>query len=203
MHKEYLNEIWKDIKGYEGLYQVSNYGRVKSLPKILPHNKGGVRITKEKLLLIHKTNRGYLQVGLRVNGYEKLFSVHRLVAQAFIPNPHNYPCVNHKDENKLNNFVWVNEDGTVDLEKSNLEWCTIKYNSNYGTRNERLSLSKRKFHPKAKAIKQFDLDGNFIKEWISISEIKREYNYDTSAISRCCKGKYKMAYGYVWKYKSI
>lgn len=189
MHIEYLNEVWKDIKGYEGLYQVSNFGRVKSVVKILPHYKGGTRITKERILSIYINNYGYYQVGLKVNACEKMFLVHRLVAEAFIPNPNNYPCVNHKSEVKTDNRV------------ENLEWCDYQYNSNYGTRNQRISLIKREYHPKAKAIKQFDLDENLIREWKSINEVKRENNYDTSAISRCCKGKYKTAYGYVWKYK--
>ena len=107
-----LKEVWKDIKGYEGKYQISNLGRVKSL--------GNLQTKKEKLL---KTNirNGYYTAYLYKNNEKKSLLCHRLVAEAFIPNPDNLPQVNHKDENKLNNRV------------DNLEWCTIKYNINYSS----------------------------------------------------------------------
>lgn len=108
-----MEEIWKDIKEYEGIYQVSNLGRVKSLK----HSKEG------KLLKGRVTGKGYLSVALFRNSVRKSNSIHRLVAEAFIPNPENKPEVNHIDENKLNNDV------------SNLEWVTSKENSNHGTRN--------------------------------------------------------------------
>ena len=117
-------EEWKDIKGYEGIYQISNKGRVKSLN----YNRTG----KEKIREGTVDNTGYKIISLSKNGKEKKYSIHRLVAQAFLPNPDNLPVVNHKDENKLNNNV------------ENLEWCTHKYNCNYGTRNERTSKKNRK-----------------------------------------------------------
>ena len=109
-------EIWKDIKGYEGLYQISNKGRVKSL--------GNNKTKKEKILSPGK-HKGYFYVSLYKNRKEKKYSIHRLVAQAFLPNPDNLPVVNHKDENKLNNNV------------ENLEWCTQEYNVNYSSSNGR------------------------------------------------------------------
>ena len=118
-------EVWKDVVGYEGLYQVSNLGRVKSLGFDKWH-KG--RILKQSF----DSKRNYLFVGLHKDGKIKQKNVHRLVAETFIPNPDNLPCVNHKDEDKTNNFVFVNKDGSVDLNKSNLEWCTVAYNTNYG-----------------------------------------------------------------------
>lgn len=108
-----MPEVWKDIKDYEGLYQISNYGRIRSL------NKTKGRIRKQSI------QRGYYYIWLSKNSKGKMYIVHRLVAQHFIPNPLHLPEVNHKDENKLNNNV------------DNLEWCDAKYNSNYGTRNER------------------------------------------------------------------
>lgn len=117
-------EIWKDIKGYEGLYQISNYGNVKSLERVIEDNKGSY-IKKEKILTPTINNRGYYHIGLRNNSKTKYYYVHRLVAEAFIPNPNNYPIINHKDEDKTNNKV------------DNLEWCTPKYNANYGTAIQR------------------------------------------------------------------
>lgn len=162
-----MQEIWKDIKGYEGLYQVSNLGKVKSL-------------RKNRMLTIQKNRGGYNYITLSFKGYSKIMTIHRLVAQAFVPNPNNYAYINHKDENKENN-MWTN-----------LEWCTHKYNCNYGTRNE------RKAKKKMISINQYDLNGNFIKKWNSIKEANIKYN--NYHISQCCSGKRKTAGGYIWKY---
>lgn len=122
-------EEWKDIVGYEGRYQVSNLGRVKSLKR-----KVGVknRSTPEKILKEHLQKEGYYTVVLYKNGEPRRLSVHRIVAEAFLYNPNNYPVVNHKDENKGNNNV------------NNLEWCTVIYNMNYGTVGKRIAEKKRK-----------------------------------------------------------
>ena len=118
-------EIWKDIKGYEGLYQVSNFGRVKSLTKYHKTKKG--YFSKERILKLIRNERGYLLVGLCKNWKKQKVFVHRLVAETFIPNPNNLPQVNHINEfEKDNNSI------------DNLEWCTCKYNCNYGTRNKRI-----------------------------------------------------------------
>ena len=131
-----MEEIWIDIKDYEGLYQVSNFGRIKSLPR---H-----KIKTDKILKTCKNIWGYLYVSLCKDAIVKKYKVHRLVAECFLPNPDNLPQVNHKDECKTNNFVFINNDGTVDLDKSNLEWCTPSYNVNYGTRNKRVSYKMKK-----------------------------------------------------------
>lgn len=120
-----MTEIWKDIKDYEGLYQVSNYGRVRSLDRC--DNMG--RFMDGHILSIGDNGNGYKHVGLSKNGLQKTEYVHRLVAKSFIPNPNNLPQVNHKDENPNNNCV------------DNLEWCTNKYNNNYGNHKVRLSES--------------------------------------------------------------
>lgn len=117
-------EIWKDISGYEGLYQVSNLGNVKRLERIC--NDG--RIVKEKTMKTTIANNNYKMVIFEINSVRKGFLVHRLVAQAFIPNPDNLPQINHKDENKLNNCV------------DNLEWCSAKYNNNYGSKPHKMSM---------------------------------------------------------------
>ena len=178
-----MEEIWKDIEGYEGYYQVSNLGRVKSLERTINHKTcyGGLYHIKERILKLKIEKDGYFRIGLKKGKIKKYYRVNRLVAQAFIPNPNNYPIVNHKDENPLNNNV------------DNLEWCTQKYNVNYGN-----GISKRKKKISIK-INQYDLDGNFIKTWGSIKDAARYYNGNTK-ICQCCKGKVKTAAGYKWKY---
>lgn len=121
-------EIWKDILGYEGLYQISNHGRLKSLPKMV--GRGKRYMSKERIVSSHKSPNGYLRTHLDKEGKRHFFSVHRLVAQAFLDNPNNYPCVNHKNEIRSDNRV------------ENLEWCSFKYNANYGTRNKKISTAK-------------------------------------------------------------
>lgn len=130
---------------------------------------------------------GYYRVQLSRNGSKKNFKIHRLVAIAFIENPNNLRCVNHIDENKLNNNV------------SNLEWCTSKYNANYGTRNARMSETKRK-NPKTKKICQYDIDGNFIKEWNGLSDASKSLNISISQISKCCTNRIKHANNFIFKY---
>ena len=121
-----MEEIWKPVIGYEGLYEVSNLGRVRSIDRLVKYSNGQIHLHKGRMLspgLVHKL--GYLQVALCNNGKIKHKMVYRLVAEAFLPNPDNLPQVNHKDENPFNNCV------------ENLEWCTIEYNINYGTRTQK------------------------------------------------------------------
>ena len=123
-------EIWKDIEGYEGYYQVSNRGRVKSLERDVVKKDGTIIHCNEKLKINVHDQKGYQMVKLHKNGSGSMKKVHRLVAQAFIPNPNNLPQVNHMDEVKSNNSV------------DNLEWCDSKYNNNYGTKKQRISDAK-------------------------------------------------------------
>lgn len=188
-------EIWKDIKGYEGLYQVSNEGRVKSL--------NYRRTGREELLKPQTDSWGYLYVNLFKEGKKKCPKVHQLVAQVFIPNPLGLPQVNHKDENKLNNTVWVNEDGTVDLEKSNLEWCTNEYNQNYGTRNQRIAGANTN-GKRSKRVYQRTLNKILVKIWASVAECGRN-GFSHTAVSDCCNNKYmregnNIYKDYIWEY---
>jgi len=172
-------EIWKDIKGYEGLYQVSNMGRVKSLERTVIRKNGRKFTVRERILKPFPNHKGYLQVSLcDSRGKEKTVKVHRLVCEAFYKNPENKPCVNHIDEDKTNNAA------------SNLEWCTYKENNNYGTRTARTS----------KTVGQYTLDGKLIKIWRSTMEIQRLLGFAFQNVSAAARGKRKTAYGYVWKY---
>ena len=216
-----IKEIWKDIPEYEGLYQVSNFSRVKSLN----YKRSG----KEKILKTYKDKYGYLILHLHNNSKGKTHFVHRLVALAFLENPENYPMINHKDESRDNNCV------------GNLEWCDCKYNLNYGSRNIRLRKTKKgkplteehkqklrktkkgKYSENSwmfgkhlseehkqkiskaisKPILQFTLDSVFIREWQSATIASKELNINQSNITACCKGRYKSAGMYIWRYKNI
>ena len=123
-------EEWKDIEGYEGLYQVSSFGRIRSLDKTVICKNGREFFMKGRIIRTRPNNRGYIMVGLHKNKNFKLCLVHRLVAKAFIPNPDNLPQINHKNENKYYNHV------------SNLEWCDNWYNEHYGTRIERCNCNR-------------------------------------------------------------
>lgn len=179
----FKNEKWLPVVGYEGLYEVSNYGNVKRLPIIQTTAKGVKRRLKGHLVPIYKKAR-YLYCDLTSNRTTKHHRVHRLVAEAFIPNPKKLPEVNHKDENKENNHV------------NNLEWCDRLYNARYGHGREKVAKAL------GKPVEQYDLSGNFIKEFPSISQCARQTGYNISFLSNCCNGKYKQAYGFVWKFKT-
>lgn len=174
-----MREIWLPIKDYVGLYEVSNFGNVRSL------GNGGSN-SKERILRPSEV-WGYLQVVLYKNGKPKHFRVHRLVAEAFLPNWFDDTQVNHIDENKKNNHV------------DNLEWCDAKYNTNYGTGIYRM-IEKQRNGKLSKPVLQFTKTGEFVKEWPSTSEAGRN-GFDKSTICHCCNGKRKYYKGYIWKFK--
>ena len=188
-------EIWKtavyDDEIYEGLYKVSNFGRILSL--------NYRRTGKSKLMTPGTDKDGYFQVNLRKNGEDKWCKVHRLVAETFLPNPENLPEVNHKDENKKNNFVFLNEDGTVNKKRSNLEWKTHKDNINHGTRNER--AAKANTNGKlSKKVLQLSLTGELICEYPSTRECERN-GFEHGGVIKCCNGKQKTHKGFRFMYK--
>lgn len=159
-------EIWKQYKNTN--YEVSNLGNVR-------------RIGAKKNRKIQDSEKGYKTVYLYKNQKRKKFLVHRLVAEAFIPNPDNLPQVNHKDEVKSNNCV------------DNLEWCSAKYNINYGTRTER-AVNKISI-----PVSQYDLQGNLINTYKSTREADRQTGIAQQNISKCMRGERYTAGGYVWK----
>ena len=161
-------EEWRDIEGYEGLYQVSNEGRVKSLERYVDNRWGTKQFVKGKVLANVKT-QGYWYVGLNKNGKYKRYRIHRLVAEAFIPNPNNLLEVNHKDENPDNNTV------------ENLEWCEHFYNINYGTRNKRVG---KHFEKK---VYQYSIDGELLHVFDSLTDASNFNECAISSISTGCK----------------
>jgi hypothetical protein len=181
-------EMWRDIVGYEELYQVSDFGRIKSLKRNIGTNGKTITIYNEKIIKPSKTKDGYLFVGIYKNGNRKLCRVSRLVAEAFIPNDDikSKTQVNHiKEFEKTNNHV------------SNLEWTTPKDNINYGTHNARQAKAK------SKLVYQYSLEGELVKEWPSATKCESD-GFQHSAISLCCNNMYlkrKNIYkGYIWRY---
>ena len=179
--RKYIGELWKPIRGYVGLYEVSNFGRVRSLTRIVFQQKHFHKY-EGRILVPCVAGGGYLKVMLYKDNKAKQFFVHRLVAATFIPNPKHLPEVNHRDENITNNRL------------SNLEWCTAKYNSNYGTIKERISKAN------GKIVLQFTTDGVFVKQHDSIAKAARQIGCTLQNISICCRGINKTACGFIWKY---
>lgn len=190
-----MTEQWKPIKGYEGIYEVSNLGRVKSVTRMCWN--GSVWWKKPEQMIkpqpSHKRNN-YVYIGLCKHGKPKTLKLHRLVATAFVPNPHDYPQVNHKDENVLNN--------TAD----NLEWVTAQQNCDYGNHNCNLRDSVRrsakfKAASKLREKKVAQIEGtNVVKVWNSVTEAARKTGCSESAISMCCTGVRNTHHGFRWQY---
>lgn len=189
--KEQEFEVWKPVVGYEGLYEVSSFGRVKSLDNTILHKDGITTFRKGRILKSKTERNGYMRVVLSKESKHIHYSIHRLVAYAFIPNPYEFPCVNHKDENKQNNHV------------DNLEWCTHKYNNNYGNFSEKLSSSLRKNGNKnIRRVLQVSLDGTILKEYECMNDVKI-YGFCPAKVGRCCRNKNHnfVHLNYIWVFK--
>ena len=183
-----MNELWKDVQGYEGLYQVSNLGRVR---KLNYRNKPG----NIKALVPKTNNSGRLWFDLWKDGKNKPMLAHRLVAMMFIPNPDNLPEINHIDENPKNNDV------------RNLEWCTgeenrRKYYENHPNQTKRpvRNYSDKYKNRQAMPVAQLTKDGSTVRFWKNTTEIRHEMGWNDSSIIRCCEGERKSAYGYIWRF---
>lgn len=192
-----MEEIWCDISDYKGLYQVSTLGRVRSLDRVI-YDQGRHWFQNGKILKASSQKSGYLFVTLSKAGKAKQYRVHRLVAQAFIPNPNGWPQVNHKDEDVTNNKV------------ENLEWCTAKYNLNYGNHNQNVAKTLKQHKYQKIAIEngrktstpvlKFTLDGKFLEKYSSQVEAAKNNNIRQGSVSNCCRGKVKQVKGYIYKY---
>lgn len=172
-------EFWQDIPGYEGYYEDSTYGRIRTVPRQIWNGRGYYTISPT--IKNPSFNRGYLQIKFSKDNTDKMFQVHRIIALTFIPNFNKFPCINHKDENKSNNRV------------ENLEWCTVDYNNKYNGRYDRVTkkISKR--------VQQID-KGIVIAEYPSCAEAARELKVHRCHIAECARGIRASYAGYEWKY---
>ena len=176
-----MDEIWKPINNYEEIYEVSNTGSIRSLER-----RGN---WKAHIMSLINSTDGYIRVTLCKNSKAKMYLVHRLVAEHFIPNPGNKPCINHKDGNKQNNKV------------DNLEWCTYSENELHAMNTGLVNKNKMSMAHK-KPIVQYTLSGDFVKEYDSIKQANdTNVNIYGTSISKCLTGVYKTAGGYIWKYR--
>lgn len=181
-----MNEIWKDIKGYEGQYQVSNLGRVKSLDRYVPCNRG-VTLLKSQIMKPME-RKGYLRVSLSKDNKDTAFSIHRLVADAFVDNPDNKPQVNHIDGNKQNNIA------------SNLEWCTNGENQLHAYKTGLHKVLGKGGRKKRSVIQIDPKTGEQINIYSSINEAERNCMGYAPNIRKCCLGERHTTCGYIWKF---
>jgi hypothetical protein len=187
-----MEEIWKSVNGYDGFYEVSNQGRVRSVNRVIIQPLKGVNTAfkyKSSILKGITDSGGYPLVGLSINRKHKSIRIHRLVAVAFLPNPENKKTVNHIDGNKQNNNDW------------NLEWATQLENNQHAINTGIGKRTSRKGKPHKCTIYQYDLNGNYIQNWESASFAAKSLGFHRSCISKCVLGKMKTSYGFIWKIK--
>lgn len=180
-----MEELWKDIPDFEGYYQASNLGRIRSVDRYVKYkNTDGVALRKGKILSPKTSKKGYLETTLMKEGKNYYKRIHQLIASAFLPNPNNYPYINHINENKKDNRV------------ENLEWCTPKYNTEV-------------YHKSRIKLYQYTLDGELIEVWNSITKAAESLQGDKGGIHHCCVGRIsngnskKTYLGYIWSYSPL
>ena len=173
---------WRDVVGFEGLYLVSDQGEIKSIERRKTNN-GGTQFVNERIRVLTPDRDGYLKVCLSKNGHHYVKSVHRLVAEAFIPNPYNLPVINHINEDKQDNRV------------KNLEWCTVQHNTMHGTGRIRTAMKQ------GRAVIQLDMHDNIIDEFYSMGVASKTTGIPQPNIFKVCNGERNTAGGYKWRYK--
>lgn len=173
------DEVWKDIPGFEGYYQASTFGRIRSVDRYVNYKNSGTALRKDKILSPKTSNKGYLETTLMKEGRYYYKRIHQLIALTFLSNPCSYKSINHINEIKTDNRV------------SNLEWCTEKYNKEAYTKS-RISVY------------QYSMSGKLIKIWHSITQAAKSIGKDKTGIQHCCVGeKLKTLGGYIWSYKTL
>lgn len=198
-----MEEKWKDIRGYEGYYQISNLGRVKSLDRAVVYSDGRVRKFPGKIMaLTDISNAGYIVVSLQKNNIREKFTIHKLVASHFCPNPDNKPIVNHLDENKLNNrsdnLCWATY-------TENLMWNDSRAKRPYNPTTKNKEALKRLWNKNKKPVVQYDLNHNLIAIYPSAHEATESLGllpYTKRNIQQVCEGRQRTAYGYIWEYSN-
>lgn len=176
-------EIWKPIKGYEEYYEISNFGIVRRIRYDNIANKKEYKIPNYIKSRLDKD--GYVRYTLSLKGKTKMAFAHRLVAEAFIPNPNNLPQVNHIDGNKQNNHV------------DNLEWCTIRENNIHALKTGLRDMKNNKL---SKKVGQYDLNNKLINTFLSSADVERKLGICSAHVRNCCRGKLKTYKGFIWKY---
>ena len=184
-------EDWRDVEGFEEHLQISSYGRLKRKRSVIERsNEHGFYTIREKILALQPDYRGYVFKPISIEGVRSNLNIHRLVAKAFVANPKGYPDVNHIDENHSDNIY------------TNLEWCTRKYNSNYGTIKERIKKT-RIDRGRTRKIVLYTYNGEPIKEYDTLDDAGRDLGVNSVMIGRCCEGKVSCADGFHFRYKGV
>jgi hypothetical protein len=185
----YENEVWKDVAGYSGLYQISNLGRVKSTEKLHRIGNGAYQPRPERIRVPRLNTDGYYKLMLSKDGVKKMYAIHRLIAMAFIPNPESKPCINHKNGVKTDNRI------------ENLEWCTYSENNfhKYRVLGYKDVKPVGKDHWKSMPVARLNEHGETIETFDSITDAARKYGLSLGNLSRACKGIYKTSGGFKWK----
>ena len=195
-----MQEKWADIKGFEGLYQVSNLGNVKSVERYIPAKNNSFAFHKERNMKLQTNHKGYFCVILHKNSISYTRLVHRLVADAFIPNANNLPQVNHKDTNKKNNNIenleWISNIDNMRHAFSNGCFVTTEKQREHARNNLKKMAERRK-----KSVEMYTKEGVFVKVFDSMTEAEKWTGVHNSKISMVCKGKRKSAGNYIWKYR--
>lgn len=194
-----MNELFVDIKGYEGFYQISNLGTVKSLEHSIIRSNGVKQTVKERIIKPSLGKNGYYTISLWRNGKGKGFQIHRLIAEHFIPNPENKPYIDHINTDRTDNTVWLNEDGSINYEKTNLRWVTPKENNNNPiTRNNH----KHKYN-----VTSYGFNNGHSKPVVRLAKgdekdvvFPNAFSTNICRVGPCCKGERKTAGGYKWQY---